>query len=199
MIGFLNGILRGKYSNYVIIECAGVGYEVMLTNSAYCNMPDVDQEVQIYTYMNLREDGVFLFGFESLEEKQLFLSLITVSGVGAKTAIQILSGVNKTDLVSSIVGEDASVIANVKGIGKKTAERIILELKDKIDPYEYILGDNDESDTGLGSLSAVQDAVVVLTSLGINKQQASTLARNVAEKNDSAEQIVTKALKEMGA
>lgn len=196
MIGFLNGILRNKYGNNVIIECAGVGYEVMLTNSAFCNMPQIDEEVQIYTYMNLREDGVFLFGFDSLEEKHLFLSLITVSGVGAKTAIQILSGINKNDLVNGIVGEDASVIGSIKGIGKKTAERIILELKDKIDPYEYIIGEKEQASP---EMTAVYDAVIVLTNLGINKQQATSLARSVAEKNDSAEQIVSKALKEMGA
>ncbi|MDD4351013.1 MAG: Holliday junction branch migration protein RuvA [Clostridia bacterium] len=196
MIGFLNGVLRHKYGNNVIIECAGVGYEVMLTNSTFCNMPEIDEEVQIYTYMNLREDGVFLFGFDSIEEKHLFLNLITVSGVGAKTAIQILSGVNKNDLVNSIVGEDASIISNVKGIGKKTAERIILELKDKIDPYEYIIGEKVQISS---EMTAVYDAVIVLTSLGISKQQATTLARSVAEKNDSAEQIVSKALKEMGA
>lgn len=197
MIGFLNGILREKLDNYVIIECAGIGYEVLLTNGAYCNMPDENQPVQVYTYMHIRDDELSLFGFDSREEKNLFLQLITVSGVGAKTAIQILSSVKQSDLVASIVGEDVSVIAGVKGIGKKTAERIVLELKDKINPYEYVMPvARDDIDT---TTTALADAIVALTSLGISKQNATILARQVADKSDTAEQIIQKALREMGA
>lgn len=193
MIGFVNGILRYKDDGVVVVECGGIGYEVYLTNSAFCNLPDVDEPVKLFTWMLVKEDEMSLFGFESLEEKSLFLQLISVSGVGAKTALQILSGVKQKDLVNAIVGEDTSLIAKVKGIGKKTAERIVLELKDILNPYEYVLPlfeVQNQTDP-----SAISDAVVVLTSLGISKQQASMLARKVSSAGDSAEDIVSKALK----
>ncbi len=196
MLAFLNGILRAKYEGIAIVECGGVGYEIMVTNSTFCNLPDEDEQVKIYTYMNVREDEITLFGFESMEEKNLFLQLITVGGIGAKTAIQILSGIKQSDLVNSIVAGDVHLIANIKGIGKKTAERIVLELKDKLNPYEYVLplfDNQSQSDP-----TAIDDAVLVLTSLGINKHEASRLARKVATSTDTAEQIVAKSLHEMG-
>jgi len=193
MIGFVNGILRYKFDGLAIVECGGVGYEVFVTNSAYCNLPDVDEQVQLHTWLLVREDEMSLFGFESLEEKSLFLNLISVSGVGAKTALQILSGVKQKDLVNAICSEDTNTIAKIKGIGKKTAERIVLELKDKLNPYDYVLPifeAQNQTDP-----SAIEDAVVVLTSLGITKQKASLLARKVASGGDTAEDIVAKALK----
>lgn len=193
MIGFVNGILRFKGDGVVIIECGGIGYEIYVTNSAYCNLPNEDEQVKLYTWLLVREDEMTLFGFESMEEKSLFLQLISVSGVGAKTALQILSGIRQRDLVNAIVSEDTSLIGKVKGIGKKTAERIVLELKDKLNPYEYVLPlmqAQNEADP-----NALNDAIIVLTSLGINKHQATQLARKVASATDSAEEIVAKALK----
>lgn len=193
MIGFVNGILRYKGEGLVVIECGGIGYEIFVTNSAFCNLPSEDEQVKLYTWLLVREDEMSLFGFESMEEKNLFLQLITVSGVGAKTALQILSGVKQKDLVNAIVSEDTGLIAKIKGIGKKTAERIVLELKDKLNPYEYvlpILEVQNQTDP-----TAIEDAIVVLTSLGINKHKASILARKVASASDNAEDIVAKALK----
>ena len=100
MFAFLNGILRNKYEGIAIIECGGIGYQVIVTNSAFASLPDEDEQVKLYTYLYIRDDEISLFGFSSMEEKNLFLQLITVSGVGAKTAIQILSGVKQSDLVS---------------------------------------------------------------------------------------------------
>ena len=193
MIGFVNGILRYKFDGLAIVECGGVGYEVFVTNSAFCNLPNVDEQVQLHTWLLVREDEMSLFGFESMEEKSLFLNLISVSGVGAKTALQILSGVKQKDLVNAICSEDTNLIAKIKGIGKKTAERIVLELKDKLNPYNYVLPifeAQNQTDP-----SQIDDAVLVLTSLGISKQKASLLARKVASGGDTAEEIVAKALK----
>ena len=196
MIGFINGTLRYKGEGYIILEAGGIGYEIYVTNSAFCNLPNIDEQVQIYTWLLVKEDEMSLFGFESMEEKNLFLQLISVSGVGAKTALQILSGVKQKDLVNAIVSEDTNLIAKVKGIGKKTAERIVLELKDKLNPYEYVLPlFNQEA---LTDPTAVNDAIMVLTSLGINKHQATMLARKVATSSDNAEQIVEKALRSIG-
>lgn len=195
MIGFIKGILKEKDFNNITVDCNGVGFQIFVTNSCMANLPDLDNEVQIYTYLHVREDEMSLYGFVSPEEKRLFLQLITVSGVGSKTAIQILSAERMSAIINSIINEDSSVIASCKGIGKKVAEKIIVELKDKIKPLDYILpnesifAQNNEN---------IEEAVIVLTSLGMSKTQASKLAREVANENDTAEQIVAKALHNMG-
>ena len=195
MIGFIKGILKEKDFNNITVDCNGVGFQIFVTNSCMANLPDLDNEVQIYTYLHVREDEMSLYGFVSPEEKRLFLQLITVSGVGSKTAIQILSAERMSAIINSIINEDSSVIASCKGIGKKVAEKIIVELKDKIKPLDYILpnesifAQNNEN---------IEEAIIVLTSLGMSKTQASKLAREVASENDTAEQIVAKALHNMG-
>ncbi len=195
MIGFIKGILKEKDFNNITVDCNGVGFQIFVTNSCMANLPDIDNEVQIYTYLHVREDEMSLYGFVSPEEKRLFLQLITVSGVGSKTAIQILSAERMSAIINSIINEDSTVIASCKGIGKKVAEKIIVELKDKIRPLDYILpnesifAQNNEN---------IEEAVIVLTSLGMSKTQASKLAREVASENDTAEQIVAKALHNMG-
>lgn len=195
MIGFIKGILKEKDFNNITVDCNGVGFQIFVTNSCMANLPDIDNEVQIYTYLHVREDEMSLYGFLSPEEKRLFLQLITVSGVGSKTAIQILSAERMSAIINSIINEDSSVIASCKGIGKKVAEKIIVELKDKIKPLDYILpnesifAQNNEN---------IEEAIIVLTSLGMSKTQASKLAREVASENDTAEQIVAKALHNMG-
>ena len=198
MIGFIKGILREKDFDNITVESGGVGFVIMVTSGCMANLPAVDEEVKIYTYLHVREDEMSLYGFESPEEKRLFLQLITVSGVGSKTAIQILGAERMSAIINSIINEDVSVIANCKGIGKKTAERIILELKDKIKPFDYIIP-NDNLFTAMQENSkALEDALIVLTSLGLSKNDATKKAKEVMEKHDTAEQIVAKVLHEMG-
>lgn len=198
MIGFIKGILRDKDYDNITVECGGVGFNIMVTNSCMASLPLVDEEVKIYTYLHVREDEMSLYGFASPEEKRLFLQLITVSGVGSKTAIQILSAERMSAIINSIINEDTSVIGSCKGIGKKTAERIIVELKDKIKPFDYIIPNDNLMNAMVENNLAIEDAVVVLTSLGLSKNKATELAKQHSEKNDTAEQIVAKALHDMG-
>ena len=108
MIGFIKGILKEKDFNNITVDCNGVGFQIFVTNSCMANLPDIDNEVQIYTYLHVREDEMSLYGFVSPEEKRLFLQLITVSGVGSKTAIQILSAERMSAIINSIINEDSS-------------------------------------------------------------------------------------------
>ena len=194
MIGFNKGILRDKDYDNITVETGGVGFNLMVTNSCMASLPLVDEEVKIYTYLHVREDEMSLYGFVSPEEKKLFLQLISVSGVGSKTAIQILSCERMSAIINSIINEDVSVIAGCKGIGKKTAERIILELKDKIKPFDYIIPNDNLMTAMVENSQAVEDAVIVLTSLGLSKNDATKKAKEVMDKNDTAEQIVAKVL-----
>lgn len=198
MLGFIKGILREKDYDNITVECGGVGFNLMVTNSCMANLPALDEEVKIYTYLHVREDEMSLYGFESPEEKKLFLQLITVSGVGSKTAIGILSAERMSAIINSIINEDTSVIANCKGIGKKTAERIILELKDKIKPFDYIIPNDNLFNAMQENSKALEDALIVLTSLGLSKNDATKKAKEVMDKHDTAEQIVAKVLHDMG-
>lgn len=197
MIGFIKGILREKDYDNITVEVGGVGFNIYCTKSCMASLPLVDEEVKIYTYLHVREDELSLYGFVSPEEKRLFLQLITVSGIGSKTAIQILSAERMSAIVNSIINEDASVIGSCKGIGRKTAEKIIVELKDKIKPLDYILPNDNLLKATVENNQAIEDAVIVLTSLGLSKNNATQLAKEVADKHDTAEQIVAKALHNM--
>lgn len=197
MINFIKGILREKDYDSITVEVGGVGFLVAVTNSCMVNLPQVGEEVTIHTYLHVKEDELSLYGFANAEEKRLFLQLITVSGVGSKTALQILSCERMGAIVKSIIDGDPSVIGGCKGIGKKTAEKIIVELKDKIKPFDYILPNETILNKTIENNKSVEDAVIVLTSLGLSKVKATELAREVAETNDTAEQIVAKALHNM--
>ncbi len=196
MISFIHGILRDKDFDTVTVEVGGVGFSLFVTNSCMVSLPSVGEEVTIHTYLHVKEDELSLYGFASPEEKRLFLQLITVSGVGSKTALQILSAERMSAIISSIINEDVKVIAGCKGIGRKTAERIIVELKDKIKPFDYILPNENMF---APKNTFIDDAVVVLTSLGLSKTKASELAREVASDGDTAEQIVAKVLHNMNS
>lgn len=198
MISFVKGILRDKdFDNITVETTGGIGYQIFVTNSCMASLPNVDEEVKIYTYMHVREDEMTLYGFVSPEEKKLFLQLITVSGVGSKTAIQILSAERMSAIINSIINEDTSVIGSCKGIGKKTAERIIVELKDKIKPFDYVIPNDNLMNSMQANSRAIDDAVIVLTSLGLSKTKATELAKEYSTKEDTAEQIVAKVLHNM--
>ena len=128
MFSFIRGFLYNKAENLAIIDCNGIGYEINISQSSFADLPQIGDEVMLHTYLIVREDDVSLCGFSKIEEKNMFLKLISVSGIGAKTALTILSCVNYKDLQNAIFNQDVKFIAQIKGIGKKTAERIIVEL-----------------------------------------------------------------------
>lgn len=193
MIAFLVGIVEEKREGLLVLNVNGVGYELCISNNSLVALPQIGETTKVLTYMAVREDGVFLFGFTSREEKDLFLKLITVSGVGPKLALSVLSGMNISDLTIAINREETNRLAKIKGLGKKTAERICLELKDKVNsmvlPLEMgAIPDQVDED-------AVNLATETLVSLGINKNEAYRLARSYAKDGATAEEIISKALR----
>ena len=133
MIAHLRGTLLEKHPNQVIIECAGVGYDVTIPVTTFSKIPEVGQEVKLRIHTQVREDAFALFGFASETEKQLFEKLISVSGIGPKLAVTVLSGLAASDLVSALRTGDLAKLVKIPGVGKKTAERMVLELRDKVD------------------------------------------------------------------
>lgn len=191
MISFLVGVIEEKSENTLILDVSGVGYELTVSTNTLSSLPMAGESVKIFTYMAVREDGVFLFGFSSKEEREVFFKLISVSGVGPKMAITILSGLSLSDLTIAIIKEDSKLLSKIKGLGKKTAERICLELKDK-------LGQASTNETTFSAdydEDAVQMATDTLISLGINKNEAYMLARANAQNDATAEEIISKALR----
>lgn len=191
MISFLVGIIEEKKDNLLVLDVNGVGYELCISNASLQSLPLQGETVKIYTYMAVREDGVFLFGFSNLEEKDLFLKLITISGIGPKLAISILSGLSLSDLTVAIMKEDVKLLSTIKGLGKKTAERVCLELKDKI----TLATNQTELFTTNYNEDAVALATDTLVSLGISKNEAYMLARANATEDSTVEEIISKSLR----
>ncbi len=193
MISFLKGVIEEKQENLLTLDVGGVGFELTVSSNTLSALPMQGASVKILTYMAVREDDVSLYGFSSQEEKDLFNKLITVSGIGPKLAISILSGLSLTDLVLAIIKEDLKLLSKIKGLGKKTAERLCLELKDKLS----VLDGGSQNTTFQPDYDedAVQLATDTLISLGINKNEAYMLARSCASKEATAEEIISKALR----
>ncbi len=198
MIGFLVGTIEEKLENYLLLDVNGVGYELLISNNTLVALPNINETTKVLTYLQVKEDGVALYGFATKEEKQIFMQIITVSGVGPKMAISILSGMKISDLILAIKREDVTLLSKIKGLGRKTAERICLELKDKVNAvgieadlfnYNEVVNINE---------SALNDAVETLISLGVNKNEAYKLARANASNDATAEEIILKVLKYLG-
>jgi len=197
MIYSLKGKITRVDDNIVVVDVNGVGYEVCCSFNSIEELIN-KQEATVYTFMAVREDAVNLYGFSSLEEKKMFLNLTTVSGIGPKMAISILSGMSVQGLASAVVNQNVSLLTKVKGLGKKTAERIVLELKEKVDmavkqgPSSMDGFENAEKIVNF--TSEMNDAVAVLIELGIKKEEAMKLVKEKAEPNDKADAIIRKCL-----
>lgn len=193
MIAFLVGIIEEKKEDTLTIDVNGIGFSLFISKTTFQALPNRGETVKILTHMTVREDDVSLYGFSSIEEKTLFLRLIEVSGIGPKLALSVLSGMPLSDLIVSIIKEDVRSLSSIKGLGKKTAERLCLELKDKLSPCQNF--DEDLSQRFEYDEDALNLAVETLISLGINKNEAYLLAKSNAGPNTSAEEIISKSLR----
>lgn len=183
----------------LVVECGGVGYDLAVSTSTLVKLGNIGQQVTVYTYLQVQEDALRLFGFYSLEEKAMFENLLTVSGVGPKLAIQILSGQELGQLVASIVNADVKAIASSKGVGKKTAERIVLELQGKLNAdgaLESILGGNATPVATSGD-EITRDAVEALMSFGISRSQAEQAVAKVRGNADDLESVIALAFRSL--
>src|SRR5450631_681374 len=162
MIAHLRGKLISKHPNQAIVEAAGIGYDVTITVPTFSDLPALGSEVALHIHTHVREDAIALFGFLRADEKQLFEKLITVSGIGPKLAITILSGMATADMVGAIRGNDFARLTRIPGIGKKTAERMCVELRDKLDAFG--------APQAALSVSAIEEDVIsALSNLGYQR------------------------------
>ena len=197
MIGFIRGILAEKGNGYIIVDVNGVGYEIFVPANSGAYMTSEGQEVMIHTMMIVREDDMSLYGFTRKGEKDAFKKLITVNGVGAKAAISILSAFTLEQLQQAIVFEDAKTLTKANGIGKKTAERIVLELKDKFEAegQEGVPQTSQDIRTDeAGAANGRADAITALIELGYSRGEATSALASVKETDLTAEEYIRKAL-----
>ena len=195
MYSFISGIIDEKNENYVVVNNNGMGYEIACSTNTISALPSTGEKCTVYTYFHVSENGIGLYGFLSKDEKRLFLQLISISGIGPKMAMTILSGMSITDLNNAILSGDSTMLSKIKGLGKKTAERIVLELKDKVDQIDLF---NYTTKTDVSN-SNVNEAVDVLVNMGLTKYDATKLVRMVVSSGDTIEDIISKALKNMGS
>jgi Holliday junction DNA helicase RuvA len=175
MIALLRGVLVEKHPNQAIVEAAGVGYDVTIPVSTYTHLPDPGSEVRLRIHTHVREDALALYGFLTADEKALFEKLISVSGIGPTAAVKILSGLAAPDLIRAIQRGEVDRLVRVPGVGKKTAERLVLELRDKL---PAVTGEEPAAPTAAASLSAIeQDVLSALLNLGCARPQAENAVR----------------------
>lgn len=189
MIARLNGFLVEKSPPYIVVDCHGVGYEVEVPMSTFYNLPETGQKVELLTHFVVREDAQLLYGFGSEQEKNTFKQLLKVNGIGAKSALSILSGVSVDELVNAVSQQEVVVLTRIPGIGKKTAERMLLELKDKF----TVTGSQNAQPL---AKSVTQDVLNALVALGYNEREA-TAAVKLLDKDISVTDGIKQALKSL--
>ncbi len=196
MIARLSGTLIHKNPPMLIIDVGGVGYEIEAPLPVFSDLPEIGEDVVLLTHLQVKEDGHALYGFSSESQRTLFRQLLKISGIGAKLALTILSGASGDELARFVMEGDTASLVRLPGIGKKTAERIIIELKDKLDGADIPLA---PSRIGAGAASGpVGEAARALGALGFKPSEADRMVRAVLKPDMSAEDIIRDALKSAG-
>jgi len=196
VIGFLRGVLREKQPPGLLIEVQGVGYEVEAPMTTFYDLPALDEPVTLFTHLAVREDAHTLYGFSKQSDRRLFRTLIKVNGVGAKLALTILSGMEATHFAACVQAGDTGSLVKLPGVGKKTAERLVVEMRDRLTDW------GDSAGSALGAarsaradvVNPVEEAVSALIALGYKPQDASRMVRAVDSKDMTTEEIIKLAL-----
>lgn len=194
MLSYLKGKLESKENDIAVIDINGIGYRLLIPYSTYQLLPGLGEEVKLNTYIAVREDNISLFGFLSKEEKRIFELLISVSGIGPKLALGVLSGITVMEFSVAVITEDIAKLTNISGIGKKTAQRIIIELKDKMKKEEIIYL-NEDSNVRIVSGNNMEEAISALQVLGYSCKDATDMVSTVFSIDMEVEEIIKKALK----
>ena len=205
MLAYIKGTLEMKMTEYVVIDVGGLGYKVFMSSVGMDNLGKIGDQVKVYTYYRVREDDISIFGFNSNEELRMFELLLSVSGVGAKTALAMLAVCTPSEFVLAIVSEDINVLTSIPGIGPKSAKRIILELKDKIKKEQQIAELTNATNKAISETNMkvkqmieddnkVQEAIAALQVLGYNKKEIEKAFMTLDKTGLSTEDLIKKGL-----
>ncbi len=195
MIGQIKGIIIAKQAPDLLVDVQGIGYEVLVSLGTFFEIPEIGGAVTLHTHFVVREDAQLLFGFATLEERALFRQLIKVNGVGPKMALAILSGMSASEFALAVHNNDIATLVKLPGVGKKTAERLVIEMRDKVDVAQV----NDFGSATAGKHPDIkQEAESALTALGYKPQDAAKMISRVSDEEiTSTEQLIRRALKNM--
>ena len=197
MLAYIKGSLEIKNNDYIVIDVGGLGYKINMSKKALENVGNIGDKVKVYTYYRVREDDISIFGFNTNEELRMFELLLSVSGVGAKVALTILSNIEITEFALAVITDDVNKIVKIPGIGKKSAQRIILELKDKLKAQELAEADGQEENKITKqekNSEAEEEAIAALQILGYGKKEIEKAFEKLANKNVSVEELIKKGL-----
>ncbi len=198
MLAYIKGILEIKTKGYIVVEAGGLGYKIFMPESTIANTGNIGDKVQIYTFMRVREDDVSLYGFLTNEELRMFELLLSVGGIGAKGALGILSNIAPSQFALAVISNDVAILKKVPGIGPKTAQRAILELKDKLKKEQEISIAEGEETTNIEQVikedEKVSEAISALQVLGYSKREIVDALQNVEVTSLSVEDIIKKGL-----
>ena len=198
MITYVKGELTDIYNNYIVVECYGIGYEIMVPASIVMELPSIGNPVKIYTYQYVREDALDLYGFLNKDDLNVFKLLITVNGIGPKGALNILSVIRPDELRLAVLSDDVKAIQKAPGIGGKTAQKLIIELKDKLS-LEDVLTHGIESKSNVPVANSARDeAIEALVSLGYSSSESIRAVRSIENADDmDSEALLRAALKKL--
>ena len=197
MYAHIEGIIAEKEADSIVLDCGGVGYLLNVSGATLSMAPSVGEKMKLYCVLNVREDAMELCGFYSREEKKMYERLRSVSGVGSKTALQILSALSVRDLSIALVTGDAAALTHVPGIGKKTAQRLVLELKDKVEDSQ-LTSQAASVSPKVTSTGAEAEAIAALTSLGYSSAEAGKAVAAVAGQSSAPDKLIFLALRNLG-
>jgi len=198
MYAYIKGKIVVKTNNYVIVENNGIGYKIFMSQKAIENIDEEVAEVKIHTYYYVREDNISLYGFLSNDELRMFELLLSVSGIGAKSAITMLSEISTSDFAMAVITNDTSKLIKIPGIGAKSAARIILELKDKIKNEDVIVKESKEIKSKIVDEEIVSEAIAALQILGYSKKEIDKVLEKMDVASMTTEDIIKEALKQLG-
>ncbi len=196
MFAYIKGILEQKSNNYVVIDVGGIGYKIFMATKAIEALGEIGEIVKVHTHYYVREDNISLYGFNTNEELRMFELLLQVSGIGAKSAITMLSEISPSSFALAVISDDISQLVKIPGIGKKTAARIVLELKDKLKTEEAIT-QTEEVKLSISNEEETSEAIAALQVLGYTKREIEKALENVDTKNLQLEEIIKQGLKSL--
>lgn len=201
MISFIRGSLERRAENFIIIESGGIGYQVFVSPATLARLPQTGAEVKVYTYLDVKEGGISMYGFFSSDEQEMFHKLLTVSGVGPKGALGFLAQLTPRQLILAILSDDVKTLCQAPGVGRKTAQRVVLELKDKFRTEETLeqgeMWQRELSPTG--GTDARFEAIDAMMALGYSRNEAGKAVNAIAAEGMTTEDILKAALKKMVA
>lgn len=197
MLAYIRGSLEIKTNDYIVIDVGGLGYKVNMSKKALENVGNIGDKIKVYTYYRVREDDISIFGFNTNEELRMFELLLSVSGIGAKVALTILSNIEIAEFALAVITDDVNKIVKIPGIGKKSAQRIILELKDKIKAQQLEESEGEEETKQSRqekNNEAEEEAIAALQILGYSKKDIEKAFEKLANRNVSVEELIKKGL-----